>query len=153
MGKTYEELMAELSPARRKRVESRAAELIAEEKSLRDLRQARQLTQQSMAKKLGVKQHSISRLEQRSDMLLSTLRDYIGRMGGELELTARFLNREPVRIKGFTDIVSGRAARAPRRVSRAAAVRPRRPMSQQLPGTHPSPSKGKSPRERGYPVG
>jgi DNA-binding XRE family transcriptional regulator len=71
MGKTYEELIAELSPERRKRVEARATELIAEEKSLRDLRQARQLTQQRMAKRLGVWQHSISRLEQRSDMLLS----------------------------------------------------------------------------------
>src|SRR5690242_159295 len=53
MGKTYEELMAQLSPDRRARVEARTAELIAEEKSLRDLRQARQLTQQHMAKKLG----------------------------------------------------------------------------------------------------
>jgi DNA-binding XRE family transcriptional regulator len=71
MGKTYEELMAELTTERRARVEARTAELIAEEKSLRDLRHARQLTQQHMAKKLGVRQHSISRLEQRSDMLLS----------------------------------------------------------------------------------
>jgi transcriptional regulator with XRE-family HTH domain len=103
MGKTYDELMAELSPERRVRVRARAKELIAEEKSLRDLRQARQLTQLRMAKRLGVKQHSISRLEQRSDMLLSTLRDYIGKMGGELELTARFPDREPVKIKGFAD--------------------------------------------------
>ena len=104
MGKTYEELMADLSPARRKRVEARAAGLIADEKSLRDLRQAHNLTQQRMAKKLGIKQHSISRLEQRSDMLLSTLRDYIRKMGGELVLTAQFPDRAPVRIKGFADI-------------------------------------------------
>ena len=104
MGKTYEELMTELSPERRARVEARTAELIAEEKSLRDLRQARQLTQQHMAKKLGVRQHSISRLEQRSDMLLSTLRAYVGKMGGELVLTARFPDRDPVQITGFGDI-------------------------------------------------
>jgi len=104
MGKTYEELMAELSPERRARVKIRAAELTAEDKSLRDLREAQKLTQQSMAKMLGVKQHSISRLEQRSDLLLSTLRDYIGKMGGELELTARFPDRDPVKIKGFSDI-------------------------------------------------
>jgi transcriptional regulator with XRE-family HTH domain len=107
MGKAYEELMAELTPERRKRVESRAADLIAEEKTLRDLRQARQLTQQHMAKELGVKQHSISRLEQRSDMLLSTLRDYISKMGGELVLTARFPDRAPVRIASFKDIAEG----------------------------------------------
>lgn len=126
MGKTYEELMAELSPERRKRVEARAAELIAEEKSLRDLRQARHLTQQSMAKRLGVKQHSISRLEQRSDMLLSTLRDYIGKMGGELELTARFPDREPVRIRGFADIAGKAQTRRAPAPPRAAAERPRR---------------------------
>lgn len=111
MGKTYEELMAELSPDRRARVEARTAELIAEEKSLRDLRHARQLTQQHMAKRLGVRQHSISRLEQRSDMLLSTLRDYVGKMGGELVLTARFPDRDPVRITGFEDIAGPQKAR------------------------------------------
>lgn len=104
VGRTHDELMAELAPARRDRIAGRTAELVAEEKSLRDLRQARQLTQQKMAKRLGVRQHSISRLEQRSDMLLSTLRDYIGKMGGELVLTVRFPDREPVRIKGFAAI-------------------------------------------------
>jgi Helix-turn-helix domain len=152
MGKTYEELMAELIPERRKRVETRAAELIAEEKSLRDLRQALRLTQQRMAKKLGVKQHSISRLEQRSDMLLSTLRDYIGKMGGELVLTARFPDREPVRIKGFTDMAGGRETRSSRRAARATAIRPRR-ASQRLEGAHLPLPKGKSHRGRGYTVG
>jgi hypothetical protein len=152
MGKTYGELVAELSPERRKRIETRAAELIAEEKSLRDLRQAHHLTQQRMAKKLGVKQHSISRLEQRSDMLLSTLRDYIGKMGGELVLTARFPDREPVRIKGFADIVGGKKTRPSRRASRAAAVRPRR-VSKRLESTHLPPPKGKPHRGRGETLG
>jgi DNA-binding XRE family transcriptional regulator len=48
-------------------VEARTAEWIAEEKSLRDRRQARQLTQQHMAKKLSIRQHSISRLQRRSE--------------------------------------------------------------------------------------
>jgi transcriptional regulator with XRE-family HTH domain len=152
MGKTYEELMAELSPARRRRVEARAAELIAEEKSLRDLRQARHLTQQSMAKKLGVKQHSISRLEQRSDMLLSTLRNYIGKMGGELELTARFPDRQPVRIRGFTSIAGGRETRSQHRAPRAAATRPRR-VAKRPEDSHLPPPKGKTPRGRGHTAG
>lgn len=122
MGKTYEQLLAELNPQRRKRVEARAAQLIAEERSLRDLRQAQRLTQQHMAKRLGVRQHSISRMEQRSDMLLSTLRDYVGKMGGELVLTAHFPDRDPVRIAGFADIAgSPRNKRPPARRSRAAA--------------------------------
>jgi transcriptional regulator with XRE-family HTH domain len=125
MGRTYEELMAELAPDRRDRIAGRTAELAAEEKSLRDLRQARQLTQQRMAKRLGVRQHSISRLEQRSDMLLSTLRDYIGKMGGELVLTARFPDREPVRIKGFADIADTVNRSATATTSRTAVQRRR----------------------------
>lgn len=107
MARTREQLMAELSPERRKRVKARAAQLIAQEQSLRDLRQAQRLTQQHMAKRLGVRQHSISRLEQRSDMLLSTLRDYVRKMGGELVITAQFPDRDPVRISGLADIAKG----------------------------------------------
>jgi DNA-binding XRE family transcriptional regulator len=110
MGKTYDELMAGLKPARRARVSARAAELLAAEGSLRELRMAHQLTQQGMARKLGVKQHSISRMEQRSDMLLSTLREYVGQLGGELVLTAHFPGHDPVRIVG---IENGGSARKP----------------------------------------
>jgi len=63
-----------LSPAQRKKVEARAAALIAEEMTLRELRKARMLTQVPMARALGVTQDSVSRLEKRSDLLLSTLR-------------------------------------------------------------------------------
>ena len=129
MAKTHEQLMAGLSPQRRRRVEARAAQLIAEEQSLRDLRQARRMTQQHMAKRLGVRQHSISRLEQRTDMLLSTLRDYVGKMGGELVLTAHFPDRDPVRIAGFADITGGskgnrRSSRRARAVARKGKVAP-----------------------------
>jgi DNA-binding XRE family transcriptional regulator len=110
MGKTYEELMAGLKPARRARVTARAANLLAAEKSLRELRMARQLTQQGMARKLGVKQHSISRMEQRSDILLSTLREYVEKLGGELVLTAHFPGHEPVRIVGIEAPARGRKA-------------------------------------------
>lgn len=59
----------ELSPAQRKKVEVRAAQLIAEEMTLRQLRQARMLTQVRMAQALGLTQDSVSRLERRSDLL------------------------------------------------------------------------------------
>ena len=59
-------------------VEQRAAKLITEERSLRDLRQALELTQESLAERLGVNQENVSRLEQRSDLLLSTLSRYVG---------------------------------------------------------------------------
>ena len=65
----------------------------------RHLRQAAQQTQEQLAATLGVRQDTISRLEKRSDMLLSTLRHYIESMGGKLELVAQFPNRPPVVIE------------------------------------------------------
>lgn len=90
-----------LSPARRKKVEARAAELIAEEMTLRELRKARKLTQVRMAKKLGITQDGVSRLEQRSDLLLSTLRKTVEAMGGNLSLVAEFPDRAPVMLSGI----------------------------------------------------
>jgi DNA-binding XRE family transcriptional regulator len=63
---TLKDKMKGLSPAQRKKVEARAAELIAEEMTLRELRHARKLTQVKLAKTLGVTQDSVSRLEKRS---------------------------------------------------------------------------------------
>ena len=75
-------------------VEARAGNLA----TLKDLRQAVQQTQQDLAATLGVGQDTISSLEKRSDMLLSTLRRYVEAMGGTLELVAQFPNRPPVVI-------------------------------------------------------
>lgn len=94
--------MIEWLPAdRQERVAERAEELIAEELTLRDLRRAHDLTQERMAELLHIGQDSVSRLEQRSDLLLSTLRSYVTAMGGTLELVARFPDRPPVVLKGL----------------------------------------------------
>src|SRR5437870_12451769 len=90
-----------LRPAQRAKVEARAAELIAEEMTLRELRRARKLTQVRMAKKLGITQNSVSRLEKRSDLLLSTLRKTVRAMGGNLSLVAEFPDRGPVVLSGI----------------------------------------------------
>jgi transcriptional regulator with XRE-family HTH domain len=87
--------------AQRKKVEARAAALIAEEMTLRELRHARKLTQVRMAKKLGITQDGVSRLEKRSDLLLSTLRKTVQAMGGNLSLVAEFPDREPVVLSGI----------------------------------------------------
>lgn len=84
--------MAGLPKKRQARINARAKELIAEEMSLRSLRKAHKKTQKAMAAQLGVGQDSVSRLEQRSDMLLSTLRDYVAAMGGRIRLVAEFKN-------------------------------------------------------------
>ncbi len=90
-----------LNAAQRKKVEARAAELIAEEMTLRELRKARKLTQVRVAKQLGITQDSVSRLEQRSDLLLSTLRRTVEAMGGSLSLVAEFPDRAPVVLSGI----------------------------------------------------
>jgi hypothetical protein len=58
MAAKVEDIIRELSPAQRDRVETRAAELIAEEMTLRELRRARKLTHVRMAKTLGIAQDS-----------------------------------------------------------------------------------------------
>ena len=103
MATNVDDIIKKLSPARRKKVEARAAELIAEEMTLRELRHARKLTQVKMAKKLGVTQDSVSRLEKRSDLLLSTLRKTVKAMGGNLYLIAEFPDREPVVLSGIAE--------------------------------------------------
>ena len=72
MAKTLEQKMASLSPARRKKVAARTAALIAEEKSLGDLRRAMVLTQEKMAEELGIGQEGISRLERNVPWLAIT---------------------------------------------------------------------------------
>jgi len=94
----------QLSTARRKKVAARAAALIAEERTLQELRQAHKLTQKRMAEVLGIGQDSVSRLEQRSDLLISTLRGYVEAMGGRLSLIAEFPNQEPVVLAGLKAI-------------------------------------------------
>ena len=69
--------------------------------SLRDLRKARKQTQVRVARKLGIKQENVSRIEQRSDLLLSTLSGYVEAMGGKLSLVAEFPDRPPVALAGI----------------------------------------------------
>ncbi len=90
-----------LSAKRQKKIESRAAALIAEEMSLQELRKAHGLAQQRVAEKLGIGQDGVSRLEKRSDVLISTLRGYVEAMGGELSLIAEFPDRAPIVLSGL----------------------------------------------------
>ncbi len=103
MATNVDEKIKKLSPAQRRKVEARAAELIAEEMTLRELRHARKLTQVRVAKKLGITQDSVSRLEKRSDLLLCTLRKTVEAMGGNLSLVAQFPDRAPVVLSGIAE--------------------------------------------------
>ncbi len=88
--RSLEQIIDSLPPQRRAKIMARGRELIAQEKALRHLREARKLTQQNMATLLGIDQAGISKIEKRSDMLISTLRSYVTAMGGSLRLTADF---------------------------------------------------------------
>src|SRR5919197_3443672 len=88
--RSLDQVINSLPADRRAKVGARGRQLIGEEMALQHLRQARQLTQQSMAKILGIGQDRISKIENRSDMLLSTLRTYVEAMGGSLRLVAEF---------------------------------------------------------------
>ena len=99
--KSLQEVIDGLPREEKEEVEARARELIAEEMTLRELRQAFDLTQARMGELLNIGQDSISRLEQRSDLLLSTLRSYVQAMGGSLELTVKFPDRPAVVLSGI----------------------------------------------------
>lgn len=99
-----EQVRKKLGPARRKRVDARAAELIAEEMTLQEFRRARKLTQVRMAKKLGVSQDGISKPKKRSVLLLSTLRKPVEAMGGSLSLVAEFPDRNPALLSGIAEV-------------------------------------------------
>ena len=98
---TLREELESLPDSRRKRIEAAAAALIAEEMTLRDLRKARNQTQARVAKRLGINQENVSRLEQRSDLLISTLSGYVEAMGGKLNLVAEFPDRPPITLTGI----------------------------------------------------
>jgi len=98
--------------------------------TLRELRHARKLTQVKMAKTLGVTQDSVSRLEKRSDLLLSTLRKTVEAMGGNLSLVAEFPDRAPVVLSGIA-LHSGQHPRPVRRRERP--LRPGRARLQNKP--------------------
>ena len=70
MAMTLHDKMKSVGSKRRKKIEARAQQLIAEEMALRELRKAHHRTQASMAKQLGINQDGVSRLEKRSDLLL-----------------------------------------------------------------------------------
>src|SRR4051812_48034091 len=101
MAKSFKTLREKMSPEAQERARQKAEELI-EELPLNELRAARKLTQEKLAKNLHVKQAAVSKLERRTDMYVSTLREFISAMGGELEITARFPDGS-VRINQFEE--------------------------------------------------
>ena len=102
MPRKFAELRAGMTPVSRARAADKALSMLAA-MPLHELRKAHGLSQQSLADRLHVQQPAIARLEKRTDMYISTLRNHIEAMGGELEIVARFPDGV-VKISNFSDI-------------------------------------------------
>ena len=101
--KTLQEVLNQLPPERRKKIDGRTDELIAEIMSLQELRKVREQTQEHIAETLGITQENVSRIEKRRDLLVSTLRRQVEALGGRLSLIARFPDRPSVELTGIAD--------------------------------------------------
>jgi DNA-binding XRE family transcriptional regulator len=99
---SFSEITQGLSPERRERIEQRK-EQPRQEMTLAELRRASSLTQDTLAKNLNVKQAEISKIENRADMLMSTLRNFVQAMGGDLEVRAVFPDRT-IEISTFSSL-------------------------------------------------
>lgn len=89
MAMKWKDLKGEMSARSRGRMEARKEEL-RRSMALQELRRAMRYTQVDLAERLGVEQPEVSRLENQTDMFVSTLRRFVEGLGGELEIRARF---------------------------------------------------------------
>ena len=107
MAKKWRDLYGAIPSERRARIEANVAQDMAE-MPLAEVRRARELTQQQIARNLEVNQAWVSKVERQMDMYVSTLRSYIEAMGGELDIIARF-HDGAVRLRQFEDLEQGAA--------------------------------------------
>ena len=87
--KSWTKIRGEMPLESQTRLDARLEETLAS-MPLDKMRKARSLTQVAVAERLHVDQGSVSKLEGRTDMYLSTLREYVEALGGTLELRADF---------------------------------------------------------------
>jgi len=102
MSKPYSILREKMKPAAREMAAEKTRALL-DAMPLQELRHARHLSQEQLAQVLSVKQAAVSKLEKRTDMYISTLRNFIKAMGGDLEIIAKFPDGS-VQISQFEDI-------------------------------------------------
>jgi transcriptional regulator with XRE-family HTH domain len=125
MARTLDQIISELPAERRQRIDQRYRELKQEVESLRELRKIVGKAQAEVAKALKIKQPSVSKIEKQADMYLSTLRDYVEAIGGELELVVRLPDRPAVRLRNLGDVLAERPSGSVRAGPSAAPERRR----------------------------
>jgi transcriptional regulator with XRE-family HTH domain len=96
MPRNVNEILAKLPEPRRKAILAGADAMLAEEMTLAEIRKMILGSQAALAKKMGIKQAAVSRLERRANIHLSTLKQLIGAMGGEMKIVAQFAGRPGV---------------------------------------------------------
>ena len=101
MTKPLSELTQNFSDERKARIEKGGDLLLMEYDLVSKLRQDRELTQKELAEILEVRQSAVSKLEHQDDVLIQTLARYVRALGGELEIRAKFPDRE-VTLRQFT---------------------------------------------------
>ena len=103
MGRSLNEKLDEQPADRRERILAEADRLHAEYLTLQQLRKAREMTQVQLAQVLNIRQSTVAQMEKRSDLMISTLRNYIEAMGGTLSLVVEFPDRPPVYLERLGD--------------------------------------------------
>lgn len=93
----FKELL-ETKPRAKARYDSVLAEINGRQATLRRLREARALTQSTVGDLLQMDQSEVSRLERRSDMLLSTLKRFVEATGGEMHIVVNYPDGGPVEL-------------------------------------------------------
>ena len=93
MAKKFSTLRAQMSPDAQARASAHTEAMLVE-MGLQELRKSRQMTQVELANVLNIEQAAVSKTESRPDMYVSTLREYIRAMGGDLQLVAKFPDAE-----------------------------------------------------------
>jgi predicted XRE-type DNA-binding protein len=101
MAQKWSDIRRKHAPEVEERIRRKVA---AKGMTLNQLRQARQLTQVNLAETLKINQGAVSMMEKRTDMYVSTLRNYIEAMGGELKITAEF-PEGAIQIEQFENVV------------------------------------------------
>ena len=94
MAKPFGELTKNFSPKRKAKIEKEKQVLLLEDDVISQLRKDQELTQKELADIMEIRQAAISKIENQEDILITTLERYVQALGGELEIRAKFSDRE-----------------------------------------------------------
>jgi len=98
----WDSLKSRMSPEARSRVEARVTETL-DSMPLAEVRKAVGLTQSQLAATLEMGQGSVSKIENATDLYVSTLRRFIHALGGEMTITVSFPDGREMPIGQFAE--------------------------------------------------